>query len=610
MIDFIKSVLKRVLASLVAMVIVFVIILVIYGVFFFAAMQPVPVEIEDDAFLVISLDRNIPDAPPQYSPTEAFFSALEGREPEMNLLGMLDAIYAAQYDDRIAGVFLAGSIFSQNYGSGFPALGELRKALLDFKASGKKVIGYLENADLSELYLYSVADELYINPLGGLMLPGLATESPYFGEALEKLGVGAQVVRVGDYKSAVEPFIGSGMSDESREQSQGMIDDVWSRISVEIAEARGIDVSLLNDVITYDPLVSADEAMAAGLVDEMLYYDAVLQKVAESGASDMDGRTFKQITIESYASALLQPEGGPLDSLGSEPLPSVAVVYAEGDIVDGDELDQNVPGDWLARRLRDIRYDDSVKALVLRVNSPGGSAYASEVILRELELLNEKMPVVISMGTLAASGGYWISTANDLIMADPNTLTGSIGVFGILFNFQEMTSKWGIYFEGVETHPYGSLFSAFEEKSPEALALVQQEVDEIYEAFLTRVTNTTGIDDQEVLNEIAGGRVWTGAQALELGLLDKLGGLNDAIDEALILADLTTEDYSLIEIPGAQTPQEMLVEMLSGGTSVKEFGIEDALRPKNETISKAVETLDRLMQIQGIQARSPVVGLE
>ncbi|MEM7673606.1 MAG: signal peptide peptidase SppA [Verrucomicrobiota bacterium] len=610
MIDFIKSVLIRVAASLVAIIIVFIIFAFIYGAFFIAATQPVPVEIEDDTFLVMSLDRSISDAPPQFTPQEAFFGAFNGREPGMNLLGILDTIHAAKSDDRIAGIFVAGNVFSQNYGSGLPVLSELRNVLEDFKTSGKKVIGFLESADLSEFYLYSVLDELYMHPMGSLSLPGLATENPYFGEALERLGVGAQIVRVGDYKSAVEPFIASSMSRESREQMSAMIEDVWSRISVEIAQARGIEVSLLNDLISYDPLVSADEAMAADFVDGILYYDEVLKKVAESGASDMNGRTFKQMAIEDYAASLAEPGANPFEEVTSGSKPTVAIVYAEGDIVDGDKPEQNVPGDWLARQLRDIRYDDSVEALVLRVNSPGGSAYASEVILRELELISEEIPVVISMGTLAASGGYWISTANDIIIADPNTITGSIGVFGILFNFKDLINKWGIYFDGVETHPYGSLFSAFEKKTPEALALVQQDVDSIYEDFLERVTNSTGIDDSDVLNALAGGRVWTGSQALELGLVDRLGGLNDAIDEALELAGLTDLDYSLREVPGVQSPQEMLLELLSGGYDVSELGLDRLFDTKHESIQQVAENLQRLSDLEGVQARSPIVGFK
>lgn len=533
--------------------------------------QKAPVLVQKDSYLVFDMSATVQDTPAQAEELEELMAVFGGGAPKRyQLREVTRAIQAAAKDNDIKGIYITGSNQPMGYGSGFAALKEVREALEEFKAAGKPVKAYLDYADARDLYVASVASDVVLNPYGAIVAPGLASQPMFFAGAFEKFGVGVQVTRVGKYKSAIEPFTRREMSPESRAQTQKLLDDVWGTLTQAIEESRNLPAGTMQKAVDEKGFLRAEDAQSLKFVDRIAYVDEVLSELKTETGRSGSKEPFKQIDLKDYARLVAShgAVGKRIDQgkieLASAGSGKVAIIYAEGEIVDGDGYEDGyVFGARTARMLREVREDSSVKALVLRVNSPGGSVSASEEILREVRLINKNIPVVVSMGSLAASGGYWISTASDRIFAEPNTITGSIGVFGVFFNFQGLaTDKLGLTFDTVKTAKFADMTTVVREKTPEELALFQHMVDWVYDQFLGKVADARKLD-RKVVQEIAQGRVWSGAEAVKLGLVDELGGLGSAIKYAASKAGLG-EDFRVVEFPPRRDFADFLREALEG----------------------------------------------
>ncbi len=535
-----------------------------------------PVEVRQGSVLIVDLDRPLSDRPARLEAKSLFDDALQPGGMALALRAATIGIRAAASDDRISALLIRGNVASDGTRSGFAALKELRAAVDSFRVSKKPVHAYLVTPDTRSYYVASAASTITLDPFGTLVLPGLAAEPVFLTGLFEKYGIGMQVSRVGRFKAAVEPYTRRDMSSENRLQTQAYLNDLWSEVKSAIALSRGIDTVALQTLVDTQGLLLPADAEAAKLIDRRAYFDVVLDELqraatggTRSGADKKSGRdsarasdldllldrpALPQITLEQYAPLAMAKER--LFSASQV----VAVVYAEGDIVDGEGSDGTIGGASLSRELRKLRRNAKVKAVVLRVNSPGGSAIASEQIQRELALIKQQKPVVVSMGSLAASGGYWISTAASRVFAEPNTITGSIGVFALVPNIQTLANRQGITFDTVKTGRYADLFTIARPRSEAELAVLQRGTDAVYDAFLQRVADARGLSLDSV-RAIAEGRVWSGARAQALGLVDSLGSLPVAIKSAASLAKITG-DYDVQEFPRLKSPTERLTELL------------------------------------------------
>lgn len=517
--------------------------------------------VEKDTVLVYDLSTVIPDSPEAIDPSALVFGAQT--PSELTLRQAVLALEEAATDDRIAALYLKGG--GADLGTGLASQSEIQPAIAAFQAAGKPILAYDISWSEREYAVASLADTVYLNPFGEIEMNGLYAETMYQADALEKLGVGVQVTRVGRYKSAVEPLIRDTMSPEEREQTQRLLGDVWQNLLATAAAPRDLSPQQLQTIANTQGFLFGAEAETQKLADAIAYEDEVITALREltgegeqeAAESDLD---FRQISLAGYAATV----DDPLTSRRSGN--QVALVYAEGPIVDGGDGDFSqtgiIAGNALARQLRQLRQDDEVKAVVLRVNSPGGSATASEVILREIQLVREAgKPVVVSMGNVAASGGYWIASQADAILAQPTTITGSIGVYGIFLNLEELGTKVGVNWDGVKTGELADIFSSTRPKTEAELAILQRSVDAIYDSFLDRVAEGRDLTRPAVA-ELAQGRVWSGQAALDLGLVDELGGVNDAIATAADLAELG-DDWRLQEYPEPSEWQQFLRTFLS-----------------------------------------------
>jgi protease IV len=524
--------------------------------------------VDKDTVLVYDLSTLIPDSPEAFDPSVLVFG---GQPPSsLTLRQAVLALEQAATDDRITALYLKGS--GAGVGLGLASQMEIREALEAFRATDKPIVAYDISWTKREYALASVADTVYLNPFGEIEMNGLYAETMFQAEALEKLGVGVQVTRVGRYKSAVEPLIRDTMSPEERDQTQRLLGDVWQTLLTSTAEPRDLSAQQLQAIADTQGFLFGDEATTANLADAIAYEDEVIAALREitgeaDDNNDSNGSTldFRQISLARYAKTVEDP------LLSRRSSNKVALIYAEGPIVDGGNsgsFTQSgvIAANALAGQLRQLRQDDDVKAIVLRVNSPGGSATASEVILRELQLVQESgKPVVVSMGNVAASGGYWIASQADVIMAQPTTITGSIGVYGIFLNLEDLGTKVGINWEGVKTAELADIFSSTRPKTEAELAILQRAVDTIYDSFLDRVAVGRDLALPAVA-ELAQGRVWSGKAALDLGLVDELGGVNSALSTAADLAELG-EDWRLKEYPEFGGWQRFLRTFLGADTA-------------------------------------------
>ena len=535
-----------------------------------AAGKTAPTVVRTGSILIIDLNQTLSDTPMPLERSSFFDEAFNGNKHTLSLRSATIALRAAGDDEHISGALIRGTINADGYGSGYAALRELRAAIADFRKSKKPVHAFLVNPDTRDYYIASTASVVTIDPFGSLMMPGMASEQVFFAGLFEKYGIGVQVSRVGRFKSAVEPYTRTSMSPENRQQVQSYLGDMWREVKRGIAESRGVDTTALQGIVDAQGIILPADAKTARLVDRVAYFDDVLtdlqeltrvkgdmksdKKVSVRIADLPDAASLPQVSLEEYARI-----ASAKDRIFSASQ-AIAIVYAEGDIVDGENGNGTIGGDELARELRKIRNDPKVKAIVLRVNSPGGSAIASERIERELALIGRTRPVVVSMGTVAASGGYWISTAAQRVFAQPNTITGSIGVFSIVPNVQGIAAKNGITFDTVKTGRYADLLSIARPRTADEMAVLQRGTDAIYNAFIERVANARKLTPDSV-RVIAEGRVWSGSEAIRIGLVDSIGGLDVALKSAAGLARITG-DYEVREYPRAKSALQTLTELM------------------------------------------------
>ena len=556
------------------------------------------------SYLVLDLSTNFSDAPPHLD-----LAALGGREESLQLRAATRSLRAAATDERITGVYLTGDLNPAGYGSGHAALRELRAALLAFREAGKPVVAYLTFASTRTYFVASAASDLALDPYGMILLPGLAAEPMFFAGAFEKVGINVQVTRAGKYKSAVEPFTRREMSAENREEVRELLQDLWDSLLGEIGTSRGVTAAQVQAVVDQEGLIRAAEALGAKLIDRTAYrdeiYDALKAKTGRAGSE----KPFKQVTLAAYArqlkpaSALPAPRRVEGVEPGSGKAGRIAIVYAEGEIVDGEGSPDEIGGARLSRELRKLRQDKNVRAVVLRVNSPGGSAASSEVVQREVRLLRREKPVVVSMGSYAASGGYWISAYADRIFAEPTTITGSIGVFGMQFDVQRLADSLGVTFDRVKTGRFADAMTVSRPKTPEEMAVLQRMVDWIYGEFLAKVAEGRNLPPDKVA-AIAQGRVWSGADALEHGLVDELGGLDAALAYAAGKAGLAA-DYRVVEIPRerelVEAIQELIEKAVPGAARVSAGPLEELRR----RVERELRALAACNDPQGVYARLP-----
>ncbi|WP_067148196.1 signal peptide peptidase SppA [Pseudotamlana agarivorans] len=492
------------------------------------------------------------------------------------LFNIIDAINYAATDDNIKGI----SIDNNFVDAGITQVKALRGALLKFKESGKFVVAYADVFSQKDYYLSSVADTIYINPAGMMEFKGLYSERLYFKDFQEKSGVKMEVVRLGKYKSAVEPFLSNEMSDNNREQISVYLNALWKDIKQDISVTRKVPVDQLN--LIADSLLARTPKLAksSGLVDKIAYHDEYVNGMKKAiGVKKKE--TLEMVSIfdySNYASSKIR------DYSAKD---RIAVIYAQGDIMYG-EGDENTIGQGsMNASLKKAREDEKVKAVVLRINSPGGSALASELIWREIELTKKVKPVIVSMGDLAASGGYYIASNAHKIIAEPTTITGSIGVFGMLPNGKQLAENMGINAEQVITNTNAVTYSFFEPLSEAQHKYIKEGIIDIYDLFSTRVSDGRNLTREQV-EEIAQGRVWTGSDAIKIGLVDELGGLDLALKRAAEAANIET--YRINEFPVFEKDLDKMLREF-GLVKAKETILEEELGVENYKLLKEIKAL-------------------
>ncbi|EDX77854.1 signal peptide peptidase SppA, 67K type [Coleofasciculus chthonoplastes PCC 7420] len=562
-----------------------------------AASRDTGPQVKDKSVLVFDLSLTVRDTDPTSSTSRAIEEALSGEETDtITLRKVIDTLNTAAEDSRIVALYLDGSQTSTSSGTGFATLKEVREALERFKESGKKIIAYDVDSGEGEYYLSSIADTIVLNPMGSLEMNGFSSQPMFFTGALEKFGIGIQVIRVGKYKSAVEPFVLKELSQENRQQMQALLGDLWTEFRTTVGKSRQVTPQELQAIADTQGIVLASDAIGRRLVDKVGYYDEVIAQLQELTGESETEKSFRQVHLSTYADIADKPEHQRASKN------KIAVLYASGEIVDGEGSVQEVGGESFAAQMRKLRLDDSVKAVVLRVNSPGGSATASEIIQREVKLTRDSKPVIISMGDIAASGGYWISTYGNRIFAEPNTVTGSIGVFGLLMNVQQIANENGITWDVVKTGRFADTQTVSRPKTTQELALIQKIVDQVYSKFLDKVAESRKLPKDKVA-QIAQGRVWSGIDAKQLGLVDEIGGLDDAIEYAVKEANLG-EDWKLEEYPRFQTLEERLIEEFVGNDS-NTTRQPDPLMAEFMKLKEDLAMLQALNDPKGIYARLP-----
>lgn len=571
--NFWKVFLASMLSIFVAMGLVFI-ILICAGVSLVASLDPIEDGNKANSVLYIDFADDIIDAP-LASPLGTFDSENMTFSEPITMLSVIAALEYAAEDPNIKGICISptgmGSISGAN-------IEELRQAILQFKQSGKFVVAYDDNYLQSEYYLASVADHVMLHPEGSLEWRGVGTSLMFYKDMFDSLDIDVNIFRPTEcrYKSAVEPYFRTDMSEENREQMERIAESSWQALCSNVAVSRNIDVATLNNYAENLTIAIADDALEARMVDALVYEDELFE-LFESYDVECDKRgNPHRVSLSEYLevayNAPLRVSVDNVALLDLESTPLVAVIYADGQIVDGNFYsDGYVFGNRLAEELRQARLNDRTKAVVLRVNSPGGSALASDVVWREMTLLQQTKPVVVSMGSMAASGGYYISTPADYIFTDHLTLTGSIGVFGMMFNLEDaLRNKLGITFDHAGTSPVAGGMNPMRDMTEVEERAIMRGVDRVYETFTSHVAEGRNLTIEEVY-DIAEGRVWSGTDAIEIGLADNIGGLYAALMKAVDLADLG-QNFSIYEFVATKNPFDEWVSMLSA-ESARAMGI-------------------------------------
>ncbi len=578
---FLRNLLAAILGSLIAFGILFAMF------FIFVALVGNAgdgVVVKENSILKITLNEPVYDyyGTDENDPFAGFFDEGQGLDE------ILHAIRVAKTDNRIQGISIKNNFLL----TGIAQTQELRRALQDFKESGKTVYALSDYYAQKDYYLASVADKVFMNPEGIVDFKGLASEVLYYKDLQEKSGIKMEVIRHGKYKSAVEPFLSDTMSEENRTQIKELLTSVWNEMLTEIATSRGLSIAELNTIADTLGGRTPEMALASGLLDGLRYQDEYQQDWVEAlGVEDEDA--INVISLNDYITASKNKKV----RSGKD---KIAIVYAQGEILYGEGNRDVIGQGTLMRTLRSVRENDNIKAVVLRVNSPGGSSLVSDIIWREVVLTKNEKPVVVSFGNVAASGGYYLAVGADKIFAEPTTITGSIGVFGTIPNIHELSKEIGINAEQVGTNANSVDYSFFEPMSDAFRKQLQEGVQMTYDTFLERVAEGRDMTKEEV-NEVAQGRVWSGVDAVSLGLVDELGNLEDAIDEAAKMAGL--ESHGIRKYPRYKSDFERLMEDFSAAKlKIGEAAI------KEEIGEEAFTTLKELKQFteqKGIQARMP-----
>lgn len=578
-----KGFLKSVLATIVGITIIAILIILVFSSVVLSGIMSKDYKLENNTVLVLKLNGVLKDRV-QTDPLSEFLGLSD--VSEMALTDISSAIKKAKENDKIKGIYIhAGMLYASN-----ASLLELRNDLLDFKESGKFIVAYGDIYMQGSYFLSSVADKIILNPQGNLDLHGLSSSRTFYKGLFDKIGVEMQIFKVGTYKSAVEPYIQDKMSDANREQVNSYVSDIWKTILTEISESRQITTDQLNSIADTLPTFKAPQWVLEKKLVDTLMYELDVKKYIASLIGVKQASDIKLAGISDMQS---------VDFINKNKSDSqIAVLYAEGSIKSGNGS-SDINDRYYIKQLEKLKDDDKVKAVVFRINSGGGSAYASEQIWKAVSDLKEKKPIVVSMGDLAASGGYYIAANASMIIAQPSTLTGSIGIFGMFPNVEGLTQKLGMTFDGVKTNKFSDFGEVTRPMNEEEKVILQDYINRGYDLFLTRCAEGRGLSKDSV-NVIAQGRVWTGKQALKIGLVDALGGIDKAIEYAATFASLN--DYEIREYPVQHDFFEDLLhkqkEELAVKTLKEYFG-------SDYELIRMIREIKELKEQDFIQARLP-----
>ena len=579
--NFLRNFLASILGSLFAFGIMFVMFLIFVSL---VSSGEDTVAIEDNSILELQLQRQISDytGSDELDPFAGIFEESQGLDE------IIQAIEVAKNDDRIKGISINNNFIM----AGLAQTQAIRKSLEDFKAEGKFIYAYADFFMQRDYYLASVADSIFINPVGVLDFKGLSTEVLYYKELQEKSGIKMEVIRHGKYKSAVEPYLENNMSEANRSQLTSLLQSLWNSMIVDISKTRSISESDLNSIADTLGGRTPKYAKQSGLIDDVVFYDEYEDKLANALKIKKD-EDINYSTLDDYVKYSNKKKLKSGDD-------KIAVVFAQGEILYGEGGPSIIGQGIINEALIKAREDDKVKAIVLRVNSPGGSALTSDIIWREVALTKKVKPVVVSMGNVAASGGYYIAAGADKIFAEPTTITGSIGVFGTVPNMTELAGDIGINAEQVGTNKNAVEYSLFEPMQESFKNQIQESIEETYQTFLQRVSEGRNMTMAQV-DSVAQGRVWSGTEALEVGLVDELGNLDDAIEAAAELASLSS--YGIKKFPKYKSGFERFMEDLEGASlQIKENLLKDEI---GDEAYKVLKELQSFKEQKGIQARMP-----
>lgn len=585
--QFFKFMFASCLGSALMLIILFVAMIWVIG-----SSSKSTVTVKPKSVLYMTLNYEIPERTTDDDLTATLMGLQNSNTDQSGLNDIIANIDEAKNDPNISGIFLELS----SVGTSTANIEELRHHIISFRESGKFVITYSETMAQNAYYLATAGDEIYINPDGMLDIHGMASQIMFYKNLLDKLDIEIQIIRGPNnkFKSAVEPYFLDKMSAANREQMTKLLNTMWFKVVSDISESRNISIAKINELadnlsLTFDAKVALNE----GFVDGLAYRDEIIARIKDLAGIEKS-KKINVLTNSQYASARPEPK------VKSD---KIALIYANGQIIDGNGDDSTIGSITLSKAIREARENKSVKAIVMRVNSPGGSALASEVIRREVELAKAEKPFIISMGSYAASGGYWISTEGDRIFADPTTLTGSIGVFGTFPNAKKFLNETvGLTFDVVKTNENADFGSITEPLTDYQKKMLQKYVGNTYNDFTSLVARTRGLR-QSYVDSIGQGRVWAGTDALELGLVDELGGLDKAIEYAAKQADLT--DYSIKDYP----KQKDLMEMLLSG-DIQEPYAKSLIKNKLGKNYSYLETVDNISRLDGVQALMPFMIVE
>jgi len=583
--NFLRNLLASILGFFIAIFIMGLVFIFIASAFGSALGSNATATIKNNSVLVLNLDKEIRD---YYSVSDPFTDALGvNNDRILSLNKILNAIENAKTDKRIDGI----SIESKGIGAGFAQMQAIRNKLADFKTSGKFIDAYADGYSQKNYYISSVADSVYINPIGNIDFKGLSAEILYYKDFQDKYGIKMEVVRHGKYKSAVEPFLRNKMSDANRQQITSFLQSIWHTMLVDVAKSRHKTVDQLNKIADNLGARNVKLAKQNNMIDGDLYYDTYVAKLKkETGTTKSD--KLAKVSLEDYINS---GKGRILSTAKNK----IAVIYAQGDIKNGKGNENYIGPETMIKYLKKARKNKNIKAVVLRINSPGGDGLASDIIWREITLTKKVKPVVVSMGNYAASGGYYLACNADKIFAEPTTITGSIGVFGILPNVSGFTKKIGLNSEQVGTNKNANGYSLFKPLSDNFRKELTGYIEDFYINFVSKVAKGRHKSFDQI-NAIAQGRVWTGAQAVKNGLVDELGNLNDAVKAAAELAKIT--DYKRVNYPNftkdfkdafKNVPFISLKENLKATLGIDKY--------------KLYEQFKNMVQLKGLQARIPFV---